>query len=126
MPYSGPAAPPTVETKVRPAVFSRLPGVAASRPSTETSDQSRVEVPTQEEPPGEAEEALGYHSSGRSVSFSHYGIGNDAVRAASRNRSDPISVQQVHPSTVHPGDHNRRPYGEHLCLRRLHQRLGEL
>jgi D-arginine dehydrogenase len=29
----------------------------------------------------EAEEAPGYHSSGRSVSFSHYGIGNDAVRA---------------------------------------------
>jgi D-arginine dehydrogenase len=29
----------------------------------------------------EAEEALGYHSSGRSVSFSHYGIGGDAVRA---------------------------------------------
>src|SRR3954453_7036533 len=29
----------------------------------------------------EAEDALGYHSSGRSVSFSHYGIGNKAVRA---------------------------------------------
>jgi D-arginine dehydrogenase len=29
----------------------------------------------------EAEEGLGYHSSGRSVSFSHYGIGNAAVRA---------------------------------------------
>jgi D-arginine dehydrogenase len=29
----------------------------------------------------EAEQALGYHSSGRSVSFSHYGIGNAAVRA---------------------------------------------
>jgi D-arginine dehydrogenase len=28
----------------------------------------------------EAEEALGYHSSGRSVSFSHYGIGNATVR----------------------------------------------
>jgi D-arginine dehydrogenase len=28
----------------------------------------------------EAEEALGYHSSGRSVTFSHYGIGNAAVR----------------------------------------------
>jgi D-arginine dehydrogenase len=28
----------------------------------------------------EAEEALGYHSSGRSVSFSHYGIGNSVVR----------------------------------------------
>jgi D-arginine dehydrogenase len=28
----------------------------------------------------EAEEALGYHSSGRSVSFSHYGIGNAEVR----------------------------------------------
>jgi len=28
----------------------------------------------------EAEEALGYHSSGRSVSFSHFGIGNAAVR----------------------------------------------
>jgi D-arginine dehydrogenase len=28
----------------------------------------------------EAEEALGYHSSGRSVSFSHYGIGNAVVR----------------------------------------------
>ncbi|HYD13617.1 MAG TPA: FAD-dependent oxidoreductase [Allosphingosinicella sp.] len=29
----------------------------------------------------EGEEALGYHSSGRSVSFSHYGIGNAVVRA---------------------------------------------
>jgi D-arginine dehydrogenase len=29
----------------------------------------------------EAEEALGYHSSGRSVSFSHYGIGGAIVRA---------------------------------------------
>jgi D-arginine dehydrogenase len=29
----------------------------------------------------EGEEALGYHSSGRSVSFSHYGIGGDTVRA---------------------------------------------
>jgi len=29
----------------------------------------------------EGEEALGYHSSGRSVSFSHYGIGSHAVRA---------------------------------------------
>src|SRR6185369_6821003 len=29
----------------------------------------------------EAEEALGYHSSGRSVSFSHYGIGTAPVRA---------------------------------------------
>ena len=28
----------------------------------------------------EGEEALGYHSSGRSVSFSHYGIGNAVVR----------------------------------------------
>ena len=33
----------------------------------------------------EAEEALGYHSSGRSVSFSHYGIGNAAVRALTRH-----------------------------------------
>ena len=29
----------------------------------------------------EAEDALGYHSSGRSATFSHYGIGNDTVRA---------------------------------------------
>jgi D-arginine dehydrogenase len=29
----------------------------------------------------EAEEAIGYHSSGRSATFSHYGIGNSAVRA---------------------------------------------
>ena len=29
----------------------------------------------------EAEEGLGYHSSGRSVTFSHYGIGDDAVRS---------------------------------------------
>jgi len=33
----------------------------------------------------EAEDALGYHSSGRSVSFSHYGIGNEAVRALTRH-----------------------------------------
>ncbi len=30
----------------------------------------------------EAEEALGYHSSGRSVSFSHYGIGTSEVRGS--------------------------------------------
>src|SRR5918992_4862580 len=29
----------------------------------------------------EAEEALGYHSSGRSATFSHFGIGNRIVRA---------------------------------------------
>jgi D-arginine dehydrogenase len=29
----------------------------------------------------EAEDGLGHHSSGRSVTFSHFGIGNDAVRA---------------------------------------------
>jgi D-arginine dehydrogenase len=29
----------------------------------------------------EAEDAVGYHSSGRSVTFSHFGIGGDAVRA---------------------------------------------
>jgi D-arginine dehydrogenase len=40
----------------------------------------------------EAEEAIGYHSSGRSATFSHYGIGNVAVRALtawSRDRFDP-------------------------------------
>jgi D-arginine dehydrogenase len=36
----------------------------------------------------EAEEALGYHSSGRSVSFSHYGIGNPAVRALTAHSRD--------------------------------------
>ena len=41
----------------------------------------------------EAEEALGYHSSGRSVSFSHYGIGNAAVRALTR-RSRPFFEAQ--------------------------------
>src|SRR5690349_25110626 len=29
----------------------------------------------------EAEEAIGYHSSGRSVTFSHFGIGGATVRA---------------------------------------------
>lgn len=33
----------------------------------------------------EGEEALGYHSSGRSVSFSHFGIGNAVVRALTRH-----------------------------------------
>lgn len=40
----------------------------------------------------EAEEALGFHASGRSATFSHYGIGNDAVRALtawSRDRFAP-------------------------------------
>ncbi|WP_136162045.1 NAD(P)/FAD-dependent oxidoreductase [Sphingomonas flavalba] len=32
----------------------------------------------------EGEQALGYHSSGRSVTFSHYGIGNATVRALTR------------------------------------------
>src|SRR5829696_10258461 len=34
VPYSGPAAPPTVETKVRPAVLSSWPGVASSMAPT--------------------------------------------------------------------------------------------
>ena len=40
----------------------------------------------------EAEAALGYHASGRSATFSHYGIGNHAVRALtawSRDRFEP-------------------------------------
>ncbi|HZF94721.1 MAG TPA: FAD-binding oxidoreductase [Allosphingosinicella sp.] len=40
----------------------------------------------------EAEDALGFHSSGRSATFSHYGIGNEAVRALtawSRDRFAP-------------------------------------
>ncbi len=41
----------------------------------------------------EAEDALGYHSSGRSVSFSHYGIGNAVVRALTR-RSRPFFEHQ--------------------------------
>lgn len=36
----------------------------------------------------EAEEALGYHSSGRSVSFSHFGIGNAAVRGLTAHSQD--------------------------------------
>jgi D-arginine dehydrogenase len=36
----------------------------------------------------EAEEALGYHSSGRSVSFSHYGIGGAIVRALTAHSRD--------------------------------------
>ncbi|HEX4736340.1 MAG TPA: FAD-binding oxidoreductase [Allosphingosinicella sp.] len=36
----------------------------------------------------EAEEALGYHSSGRSVSFSHYGIGNAVVRGLTARSRD--------------------------------------
>ena len=41
----------------------------------------------------EAEAALGYHSSGRSVSFSHYGIGGEAVRALTAH-SRPFFEQQ--------------------------------
>ena len=36
----------------------------------------------------EAEEAVGYHSSGRSATFSHYGIGNRVVRALSAYSRD--------------------------------------
>jgi D-arginine dehydrogenase len=36
----------------------------------------------------EAEDALGYHSSGRSVSFSHYGIGGATVRALTAHSRD--------------------------------------
>jgi D-arginine dehydrogenase len=36
----------------------------------------------------EAEEALGYHSSGRSVTFSHYGIGNATVRGLTQHSRD--------------------------------------
>jgi D-arginine dehydrogenase len=41
----------------------------------------------------EAEDALGYHSSGRSVSFSHYGIGNAVVRALTRHSRPFFEVQ---------------------------------
>ncbi len=44
----------------------------------------------------EAEEALGYHASGRSATFSHYGIGNRAVRAMthwSRTHFDPSAAR---------------------------------
>jgi D-arginine dehydrogenase len=44
----------------------------------------------------EAEEALGFHSSGRSATFSHYGIGNRAVRAMthwSRTHFDPEAAR---------------------------------
>ena len=44
----------------------------------------------------EAEEALGYHSSGRSATFSHYGIGNRAVRAMthwSRTHFESVAVR---------------------------------
>jgi len=41
----------------------------------------------------EAEEALGYHSSGRSVSFSHYGIGNEAVRTLTAHSRPFYEVQ---------------------------------
>jgi D-arginine dehydrogenase len=46
----------------------------------------------------EAEEALGFHSSGRSATFSHYGIGNEAVRALtawSRGRFAPGVVSRA-------------------------------
>ena len=36
----------------------------------------------------EAEESLGYHSSGRSATFSHYGIGNRIVRALTASSRD--------------------------------------
>ncbi len=36
----------------------------------------------------EAEEAVGYHSSGRSVTFSHYGIGNRIVRGLTAHSRD--------------------------------------
>ena len=36
----------------------------------------------------EAEEAIGYHSSGRSATFSHYGIGNRLVRALTAHSRD--------------------------------------
>ena len=51
----------------------------------------------------EAEEALGYHSSGRSATFSHYGIGNSAVRALtawSRSRF-PEGVRPPGPGPLH-------------------------
>ena len=48
-------------------------GIAGLSAAARLSGHGRVTVI-------EAEEALGFHSSGRSVSFSHYGIGNSAVR----------------------------------------------
>ncbi len=42
----------------------------------------------------EAEEALGYHSSGRSVSFSHFGIGNAVVRALTAHSRPFFEVQE--------------------------------
>jgi D-arginine dehydrogenase len=49
-------------------------GIAGLSAAAELAPHGRVTVV-------EAEESLGFHSSGRSATFSHYGIGNRAVRA---------------------------------------------
>ena len=53
----------------------------------------------------EGEDALGYHSSGRSVSFSHYGIGTDPVRALtahSRPFFEPPLAQALPDPSISP------------------------
>jgi D-arginine dehydrogenase len=57
----------------RPDIVVIGGGIAGLSAATRLARHGRVVVL-------EAEGALGYHSSGRSVSFSHYGIGNAAVR----------------------------------------------
>src|SRR5829696_251001 len=57
----------------------------------------------------EAEDALGYHSSGRSVSFSHYGIGNATVRgltAWSRGFFEQSPVARLFPSLYFAAEEN--------------------
>lgn len=58
----------------------------------------------------EAEDAIGYHSSGRSVAFSHYGIGNDIVKALtawSRPHFEPAIARPF--PTLYFADHERLP-----------------
>ena len=51
----------------------------------------------------EAEEAVGYHSSGRSATFAHYGIGNATVRALTQASRpfflDPPNLSFFHAKT---------------------------
>lgn len=50
----------------------------------------------------EAESALGYHASGRSVTFSHYGIGNPAVRALTKVSNDLFRAPRDGPPLAKP------------------------
>jgi len=62
----------------------------------------------------EAESQPGYHASGRSVAFAHYGLGNDAIKALTALSMDALAAPAAdgHPpvASIHPALHIARAH----------------